>query len=108
MGLLLARVKNEMLDFTITIDNQINSGELPSIAYSYEIREGLPEEEMHAYAKKMQPLVIIMGTRGKSKKEHDLTGSVSAEVIENSKYPVLTIPEKIDFSLHSYYNYDYV
>lgn len=97
MELLLARVKNEMLDFTITIDNQISSGELPNIVYSYEIREGLPEEEIHAYAKKIQPSLIIMGTRGKSKKELDLTGSITAEVIENSKFPVLTIPEKADF-----------
>ena len=95
MEILLAHVENEMLDFTITIDNQINSGELPPVAYSYKIREGLPEEEIHAYAKELQPLLIIMGTRGKGNKEHDVIGSISAEVIENSKYPVLTIPEKI-------------
>ena len=95
MEILLAHVEKEMNDFTITIDNQINSGELPAIAYSYKIREGLPEEEIHAYAKELQPLLIIMGTRGKGNKEHDVIGSVSSEVIENSKYPVLTISEKI-------------
>ena len=92
MEILLAHVENEMLDFTITIDNQIKSGELPAIEYNYKVREGLPEEEIHTYAKELQPLLIIMGTRGKGEKEHDLIGSVSAEVIENSKYPVLTIP----------------
>ena len=39
-----------------------------------------------------------MGTRGKSQKDIDLIGSVTAEVIERSRVPVLAIPENTPFS----------
>ena len=34
-----------------------------------------------------------MGTRGKDRKEQDLIGSVTAEIIERSSAPILAIPE---------------
>ena len=38
-----------------------------------------------------------MGTRGKNQKDIDLIGSVTAEVIERSRVPVLAIPENTPF-----------
>ncbi len=38
-----------------------------------------------------------MGTRGKSQKDMDLIGSVTGEVIEVNKVPVLAIPENVPF-----------
>jgi len=38
-----------------------------------------------------------MGTRGKSRKKLDLIGSVTAEIIEQTKTPLLAIPEDITF-----------
>jgi nucleotide-binding universal stress UspA family protein len=57
------------------------------------LREGIPEEEIIRYSQKRNPLIIIMGTRGKNQKDIDLIGSVTAEVIERSTVPVLAIPE---------------
>lgn len=57
------------------------------------MREGIPEEEVLRYTKEYRPRIIIMGTRGKSQKDIDLIGSVTAEVIERSRVPVLAIPE---------------
>lgn len=42
-----------------------------------------------------------MGTRGKSQKDIDLIGSVTAEVIERSRVPVLAIPENTPFKQFS-------
>ena len=39
-----------------------------------------------------------MGTRGKNRKEADLIGSVTGEVIDVNKAPVLAIPEHIPFN----------
>ena len=57
------------------------------------MRDGIPEEEILRYAKEYRPQIIIMGTRGRSQKDIDLIGSVTAEVIERSKTFVYAIPE---------------
>jgi nucleotide-binding universal stress UspA family protein len=57
------------------------------------LRDGIPEEEILRYAKEYKPQIIIMGTRGRSQKDIDLIGSVTAEVIERSKTFVYAIPE---------------
>ena len=61
------------------------------------MREGIPEEEILRYAKEQRPKVIIMGTRGKSQKDIDLIGSVTAEIIDRSRTAVLAIPENTPF-----------
>lgn len=61
------------------------------------LREGIPEEEILRYSKEYRPRIVIMGTRGKNQKDIDLIGSVTAEVIERSRVPVLAIPENTPF-----------
>ena len=62
-----------------------------------DMEKGLPEEEIIAYSKEYHPSLIVMGTRGKSQKDLDLIGSVTGEVIEVNKVPVLAIPENVPF-----------
>lgn len=83
------------------INSKIELGEWPDITYKIISEEGVPEEVIIEKSKIIQPLLIVMGTRGKSRKEADLIGSVTAQVIEYCKFPVLAIPEssKIDFSV---------
>lgn len=54
---------------------------------------GVAEDEIIRYSKVYRPMVIIMGTRGKDRKVADLIGSVTAEVMERAKVPVLAVPE---------------
>lgn len=58
---------------------------------------GVAEEEILRYSNDYQPTVIIMGTRGKDRKAADLIGSVTAEVMEMAKVPVLAIPEDFEY-----------
>lgn len=95
---ILERVKRDMQKLCNTIDKKITEGEFPSINYSYVLKEGLPEEEIVAYAKDYKPALIVMGTRGKDQKGVDLIGSVTAEVIEMTGIPLLAIPEKTTFT----------
>lgn len=64
-----------------------------SVKITTVVNEGIPEEEILSYSRKNNPLVIVMGTRGKNRKKDDLVGSVTAEVIDRAKVPVLAIPE---------------
>ncbi len=87
------KVNKEMEKLTKEIKEKIKNGSLPDVKFKHVLREGIPEEEIIRYSKKHTPLIIIMGTRGKNQKDIDLIGSVTAEIIERSRVPVLAIPE---------------
>lgn len=93
----LKRVQIDIENICTLINRKMASGELPKVKYDYVLREGLPEEEIIAYSKEYHPTLIVMGTRGKSQKDMDLIGSVTGEVIEVNKIPVLAIPENVPF-----------
>ncbi|MDO4754722.1 MAG: universal stress protein [Parabacteroides sp.] len=95
---IIKRVRRDMENICTLIDRKVKAGELPSVNYDYVMREGLPEEEIIAYAKEYRPSFIVMGTRGKSRKEADLIGSVTGEVIDVNKAPVLAVPEQVPFN----------
>lgn len=90
---IIQKVHNELTTLSDTIKNKIKAGELPDVRITCVLREGIPEEEIIRYAKAIRPRIIVMGTRGKDQKDLDLIGSVTAEVIERSRIPVLAIPE---------------
>lgn len=93
----IARVKENIQKLCNTIDQKIAAGDFPPVNYSYVLKEGLPEEEIVAFTKHYSPALIVMGTRGKDQKDADLIGSVTAEVIEMSKIPLMAIPEHTPF-----------
>lgn len=95
---IIEKVKKNIQKLCNTIDDKIASGELPPVNYSYVLREGLPEEEIVAFTKEYKPSLIIMGTRGKDQKDADLIGSVTAEVIEMTQIPLVTVPENTKFT----------
>lgn len=91
------RMQTDLKNMISEIDEKVSSGELPKVKYNYIIREGVPDDEIIAYAKQYRPTLIVMGTRGEGRKKLDLIGSVTAEVIERTKVPLLAIPEDITF-----------
>ena len=92
-------VEKQMKELISKLNICIADGSIPDVHYSYTLREGLPEEEVVSYSKKIRPYAIVMGTRGSNKKEQDLIGSVTAEVIEGCRTPIFAIPE--NSHLHS-------
>lgn len=59
---------------------------------------GVAEEEIIRMSEQYKPTVIIMGTRGKDRKAADLIGSVTSEVMEKAKAPVLAVPEDFNYT----------
>lgn len=94
---IIEKVRADIQKLCNIIDEKVAQGEFPPINYSYVLREGLPEEEIVNFAKEYKPSLIVMGTRGKDQKDADLIGSVTAEVIEMTKIPILTVPEDVHF-----------
>ncbi len=94
------KIINDIYNIEDQFRSEINQKDLPDISFSFITRSGIPEDEILDYSNETNPLLIVMGTRGKSKKEKDLIGSVTAEVIEKSMIPVFAIPE--DSSLRDF------
>ncbi|WP_295731760.1 universal stress protein [uncultured Muribaculum sp.] len=79
------------------LKERIKSGELPAVKFTTEVLEGLPEEVIAEYAKEHGPSLIVMGTRESDKKGRELVGSVTAEVLDSCRFPIITIPESASF-----------
>ena len=89
----IRKVKADVDEYEKSLRAKISEGKLPAVKFKMELREGVPEEEIIRFTKQEEPVLIVMGTRGKNQKENDLIGSVTAEVIERSRVPILAIPE---------------
>lgn len=87
------KTEKEMKTLIAKIDEYVTSGYFPKVSYTSILTEGLPEEEIISYSRKMKPVAIVMGTKGKNAKELDLIGSVTAEVMDGCKTPIFAVPE---------------
>ncbi len=77
------------------IRRRIASHTLPDVNFSFELKEGVPEDQILEYCRRQTPDLVVMGTRGK-KVSKELIGSVTAEVIESCGVPVFAIPESLE------------
>lgn len=81
--------------FEAQLRQRIKNGEIPPVKFSNLITEGVPEDVINETAKTLSPILIVMGTRGADRKEEELIGSVTAEVLDSCRYPVFSIPENV-------------
>lgn len=87
--------KKMMDKLAASIREEMKNGTITAVKFGTEIVEGVPEDAISAYAKSRPPLITVMGTRGADKKEKEMVGSVTAEVLDSCLFPVLTIPEPL-------------
>ena len=83
-------------EFATTLRSLIKAGSLPPVKFTTEVAGAVPEDAILDIAKRRKPMLIVMGTRGAEKKERDLIGSVTAEVLDSCRQPVFTVPEQSD------------
>lgn len=62
-----------------------------------ELRPGIAKDEIINYCSVEKPDIVVMGTRGQSKKANSLFGSITENAIKKLKLPVLAIPENYEF-----------
>lgn len=80
------------------ISSMQQNDELPKIAFDTVLAPGMPEEVIEEYCTVTPPAVIVMATRGCQKRQEELIGSVTAEVIDHCIAPVFTVPEDYSFA----------
>lgn len=83
----------QLSKFKKSIEKSQTEGEIAAIKFSTSLLEGIPEQVIHEYCRQNKPMMVVMATRGIDKKETDLIGSVTAEVIDSCRVPVLTVPD---------------
>jgi len=97
-GELLRRIMTtnnaDVENLTNLINHWIVAGEIPDVKFHFELKEGVPEDQILDYCKKEKPNLVIMGTHGKKRQQTELIGSVTAEVLEACNVPVIAVPEE--------------
>lgn len=73
------------------LNRKISAGELPDINFNFELKEGVPEDQILDYCKQYNPALVVMSTHGR-KVSNELIGSVTAEVMESCNVPVFAVP----------------
>jgi nucleotide-binding universal stress UspA family protein len=91
-----AEATRKMDEFTARFKGKIKRGETQPVKFSTMIVEGIPEESIVEFTKNSPTALIVMGTRGSGKKERELVGSVTAEVLDSCRVPAFTVPEATD------------
>ncbi|MCH5326717.1 MAG: universal stress protein, partial [Duncaniella sp.] len=81
----------QMEKFAADVREKIKNGVLPAVKFSTSVVEGLPEEVVSEFAETHKAMLIVMGTRGAGSRDRELLGSVTAEVLDACKAPVLTV-----------------
>lgn len=79
--------------FRDSLSGKIESGEIVNVKYTTLLQQGIPEDEILNYCREQHPGMVLMSTRGISRKEEELIGSVTAEVLDSCEVPVFTIPD---------------
>lgn len=88
--------RKRMDGYVAKLKEWIKTGELPAVKFSTLVKQGIPEEVILDYSREYSPQLIVMGTRGADKKEAELIGSVTAEVLDSCRIPAFTVPEGFD------------
>lgn len=79
-------------NFAERLRTAMKKGEIPATKIEQVVVEGVPEDAIVEYAKANRPYLLVMGTRGAEDKARDMIGSVTAEVLDEGRFTVLTVP----------------
>lgn len=82
-----------MASFVKKINGLIADNIIPNITFSYEVQQGIPEEVIIQYCRVKSPALVVMAPRCISRRSEELVGSVTAEVADSCRVPLLAVPD---------------
>ncbi len=83
--------------FEVKLRERQKEGCLPCGLFSSELLPGVPEDVIKEYSRAKSPKMIVMATRSRHRKEEEMIGSVTAEVLDSCRVPLFTVPEDCQF-----------
>lgn len=84
--------EKQMKEFTTRLRNRILAGDVEAAPFETRIAGGLPEEAIAEVVRRQRPMLIVMGTRGMADRSVKMLGSVTAEVLDTVRCPLLAVP----------------
>ncbi|MCM1377694.1 MAG: universal stress protein [Clostridium sp.] len=72
-------------------------GDIPNVNFSSLVSEGIAEDVIIEFTRLHPPALVVMATRGKHKRQREMIGSVTAEVLDSCRVPLFTVPENYSF-----------
>ncbi len=84
--------KNAEIKMNDLISN-LNDRNYDHTHISYEFAKGFADDEILSFADSFKPDLIIMGNSSRKGRSRKLYGSITSEVVENVKIPVIVIPD---------------
>ena len=90
--------RKKMKDLLSKIHAEQEAGNIPDLKFKVIMEDGVAEDVIKEYCKVSPPAIVVMVTRCKEKKGEQLIGSVTAEVLDDCRVPLLSIPENSNFS----------
>lgn len=94
---MLKQSRRKMKDLIGRIKAEQIAGLIPDLEFKTLLEDGVAEDVIKDYCRMTPPSLVVMVTRGKEKKDEQLIGSVTAEVLDDCKVPMLSIPENYEF-----------
>ena len=91
------KAQSNLLKFRNKLKQQIDKKILENTKMHFMFLKGRPENVIVAVCKRYKPDLVIMGPKGKDEKKSAFMGSVTTDVIENTKFPILTIPKSAKY-----------
>ena len=91
------KAKEDMDGFMKVMKKIKNDKSIENVQVKSKLLRGVAEDEIIHFSDEYNPTVIVMGTRGEDRKASDLIGSVTAEVMEGARVPVLAVPEGFNY-----------
>ena len=95
---LRAKALLAMKNLRSKLEKMIVDGKLANVTFETAVREGVPEHCVLSCAEEVKACLIVMGTAGTSQKERAALGSVTAEVLDACRFPIMAIPKNADAS----------
>lgn len=93
--------KRNLLSFVNDIKTTAVERGFGDVKIGYTLREGIAEDEIARAAREYKPGIIILGSKGKGKRERNIIGSVVYKLLDRTRIPVLAVPERSMFSAAS-------
>lgn len=91
--------RKKMKELIARLHEDQKTGALPDLNFKAIMEDGVADDVIKEYCRMSAPSLVVMVTRAKEKKGEQLIGSVTAEVLDDCRVPLLSIPENCNFTL---------
>lgn len=92
--ILQKNAKEQLLKFYHQLLEYAENNGMKNLKIGYSLREGFASYGIIDMCRRYKPGMVVMGTKSEGFRSTELVGSVATEVVEDTKIPLLVIPEK--------------